>query len=99
MLWRHGDVLIGSAKEIPAGAQRKPGTVLAHGEITGHSHRFSDANAVKLWEHGGQLFVEVIADSATVVHEEHMPITLPRGSYRIWMQREYTPQAIVRVRD
>jgi hypothetical protein len=99
MLWRHGDVLIAASQGIPAGARRRPGAVLAYGEITGHSHRFQEAGAVELWEHDGLLFVSVLADTATVVHEEHRPISIPRGTYRVWMQREYTPQAIRRVAD
>ncbi len=98
-MWRHGDVLIAAIDALPATAQRKPGTVLAHGEITGHSHRFQDANTIELWEHKGLLFVTVVAPSATLVHEEHRPITLPRGVYRVWMQREYTPQAIRTIAD
>ena len=46
-----------------------------------------------------QLFVRVLADAVRVVHEEHQPITLPRGTYRVWGQREYSPEAIRRVLD
>jgi hypothetical protein len=99
MMWRHGDVLIAASNGVPAGARRRPGAVLAYGEITGHSHRFQVPEAVELWEHDGILFVDVLAESATIVHEEHGPISIPRGVYRAWMQREYTPQAIRRVAD
>jgi hypothetical protein len=34
-----------------------------------------------------------------VIHEEHQPITLEPGIYRVWQQREYTPEAIRRVVD
>jgi hypothetical protein len=98
-MWRHGDVLIAPVSELPALARRRMGSVLAYGEITGHSHRFADPSAVELWEHGGQLFVRVTADVATVIHEEHHPISLPQGVYRVWKQREYTPQAIRTVVD
>jgi hypothetical protein len=98
-MWRHGDVLIAAADTIPAGARRRAGSVLAYGEVTGHSHRFQDAGAVELWEHSGLLFVQISADQATIIHEEHRPITLSRGIYRVWMQREYTPQAIRTVVD
>ncbi len=98
-MWRHGDVLIATAEALPQDAKQRIGTVLAYGEITGHSHRFQDPSTVTLWEHGGMLFVEIVADEATVVHEEHAPITLTRGVYRVWMQREYTPQAIRTVVD
>lgn len=98
-MWRHGDVLIAPVEGLPAEAKRRIGSVLAYGEITGHSHRFQDPETVQLWEQGGMLFAEVVADEATIIHEEHQPITLPRGVYRVWMQREYTPQAIRTVQD
>jgi hypothetical protein len=99
MLWRHGDVLIAGAQDVPAGARRRPGTVMAYGEVTGHSHRFQEAGAVELWEHDGIIFVNVLTEAATIVHEEHRPISIPRGVYKVWMQREYTPQAIRPVVD
>ncbi len=98
-MWRHGDVLIASTTFLPAAAGLRPGSVLAYGEITGHSHRVLDPQSAEVWEHGGVLFLKVIAEQATIVHEEHRPITLPRGLYRVWMQREYTPQAIRPIAD
>jgi hypothetical protein len=98
-MWRHGDVLIATTPSIPTNAHRRPGAILAYGEITGHSHRFQQMAGVELWEHDGILFAKIETDTATVIHEEHRPITLTRGVYRIWMQREYTPGAIRRVAD
>ena len=98
-MWRHGDVMIAAVDKVPDGAQAKPTSVLAWGEITGHSHRIEDSKTAELYERNGQLFIRVIAESARVVHEEHKPITLPRGDYKVWYQREYTPQAIRRIVD
>lgn len=98
-MWRHGDVLIAAVESIPAGARPRRAAVLVRGELTGHSHRLADPESAELWEQGGVLFLKVEADSARVIHEEHRPITLPRGLYRIWQQREYTPRAIRRVMD
>ncbi len=98
-MWRHGDVLIAAVEAVPAGATPRHGATLAYGEITGHSHRVAEPAAAQLWEARGVLFMEVTAPTATVIHEEHKPITLPRGTYRVWMQREYTPGAIRRVVD
>jgi hypothetical protein len=98
-MWRHGDVLIATVDEIPDSAKPQPHTILARGEVTGHAHRIAEPGAAQLWEHGGLLYLKVIADSATLVHEEHRAISLPRGSYRVWMQREYTPAEIRRVVD
>lgn len=91
--------MIAASAELPAQAKRRPNLVLAYGEITGHSHRIKEQAAAELWEAGGTLFLKIVADTATVIHEEHGPITLPRGLYRVWRQREYTPQAIRVVMD
>ncbi len=98
-MWRHGDVLIAAVERIPAGAKKLPHRTLAKGEITGHAHRMAEADDVALFEAEGQFFLSVQSASATVLHEEHRPIQLPQGSYRFWIQREYTPAEIVRVRD
>lgn len=99
MLWRHGDVLIAAVSALPSHARRRPGSVLAHGEVTGHSHRFADLKDIQLWEVGNELFVEVLSDQANLVHEEHKTLSIPKGTYRVWMQREYSPEAIRPVVD
>ena len=78
---------------------RKHHCVLAEGEVTGHTHRIEEPGAAELLECGGTLYLRVIADRATVVHQEHRPLALPHGEYRVWQQREYTPQAIRTVAD
>ncbi len=98
-MWRHGDVLIAAVEAIPAGAKALPHCVLAEGELTGHCHRIEGSGVAELLELGGERFLRVEAESARLVHEEHRTITLPRGLYRVWQQREYTPRAIVTVRD
>jgi hypothetical protein len=99
MLWRHGDVLIAAVPSIPRDARRRVTPILVRGEITGHSHRLAEPDTAELWERHGALFINVVAEAATVIHEEHRPITLPRGIYKVWQQREYTPRAIRTVID
>lgn len=99
MMWRHGDVMIAAVDALPIEAKIKPTAVLALGELTGHSHRIEDASTAEILEWRGQMFVRVTASTARVIHQEHKPITLPRGSYHFWFQREYTPQAIRRIVD
>jgi hypothetical protein len=99
MLWRHGDVLIATTESLPADARPRRGQVLVRGEATGHSHRIAEPAAAQLWESGTSLFLRVVAGRATVVHEEHRPIVLPRGMYRVWTQREYSPREIRQVLD
>jgi len=90
-------VAVVSVAEIPAGATRlKPSKgrrhVLAEGEVTGHAHAVS-ARDVEMFEAGGERFLQVNA-AATIGHEEHAPITLEPGVYRIIHQVEYTPAEI-----
>ena len=92
MLFRQGDIFIESVSSIPPGAVKQPDLVLAEGEATGHRHRVDNACcSADLFEHGGQLYLNVLTDEATVVHDEHDTILLSRGKYRVWRQREYDP--------
>lgn len=99
MLWRHGDVLLATTDKLPRGAKQHPAPVLVRGELTGHSHRIADPDSAEVWERNGMLYLKVTAPTATIIHEEHHPITLPSGCYRVWTQREYTPLTIRQIRD
>jgi hypothetical protein len=98
-IWRQGDVFLIAIAEFPSGnrVQRRP--VLAEGEVTGHAHRLEDPASGHVFSVGENLYLDVLAPTATIVHEEHGPVTLPRGSYEIRIQREYSPQEIRRVLD
>ena len=98
-LWRHGDVLVMQIEALPAGAGALATVVLARGEATGHMHRIADPKTARLFEHGAERFLEVTAASAQLVHEEHAALTLPRGVYRYWQQREYAPAGLRTVAD
>jgi hypothetical protein len=73
--------------------------VLVEGEATGHSHRVEDLATAEVFQDGETLYLSVRAESARIVHQEHGPITLQRGNYRVWKQREYAPDAIRWVTD
>lgn len=102
-LFRHGDVLLQAIAAPDTALYRQPHTTLAYGEVTGHSHRIAEAGAAALFwptPHAGeQQFLQVTAPQATLVHEEHGPIRLPAGWYRVWQQREYVPGSVRRVLD
>lgn len=104
--WRHGDIMIAEIDSLPSEVRERPGnTVLAWGEVTGHSHRIEDPGTARFYTAGRaggadeNGYFAVTASCARLVHEEHGTITLPRGAYRFWHQREYTPGAIRRVVD
>ena len=98
MLFRQGDIYIESVRCLPEGATKQFSTVLAEGEATGHRHRIRDFRTASVFEAGGQIFVDVVADQAEIVHEEHGTIALNRGVYRVWRQREYDPRPEIRQR-
>jgi hypothetical protein len=107
-LYRQGDVMFCAIHKLPAGksTKRDNGTV-AYGEVTGHSHRLADLATAEVIEIENGLFVHVSEEGisiegnpgATFVHEEHGPISLPPGDYRVQIQREYSPQEIRSVVD
>ncbi len=99
VLYRHGDLLVQSADAVPEQSRLLKHLVLAEGELTGHSHRIAERDAAELHQSPQGLFLRVKADCATLVHQEHGPISLSRGVYRVWRQREYSPREIRTVRD
>lgn len=102
-LFRQGDVLIMRVDEVPEGARRVPREggriVLAHGEATGHAHAVLERDA-KLFEvdDTDERFLEIF-QAADVLHEEHDPVRLEPGSYKVVRQREYSPAEIRYVAD
>lgn len=97
--FRHGDVLVEQVAKIPGDAVRRNHLTLAEGELTGHSHRVAEIGAAVLYETGLDRYLHVTGERATLIHEEHGPITLTTGFYRVWQQREYSPREVRTVRD
>lgn len=85
---QQGDVLI-QAAALPAGHRQAVGRVLASGEVTGHAHRLTETSDGLLVEINGQLYLSVGVGGAAIVHEEHLPIMLPPGDYKIDRVQEY----------
>ena|SRR5258708_3718605 len=98
-IWRQGDVYLIATPDLPVAGRLEHRPVLAEGEATGHAHRLEDPSSGHVFSIGRDLFLEVVADSATIIHEEHRAVTLPRGGYAVRIQREYSPEEIRRVVD
>ncbi|MBW1596681.1 hypothetical protein [Streptomyces sp. JJ38] len=108
-MYRQGDVLIVPVTEsaVPARLLDAAGEprdargrlVLALGEVTGHAHAVQGPGRL-LGESGasGPRLLH-LPEGGRVVHEEHAPIPLPRGWYRVMRQREYAPGAVRVVAD
>ena len=93
MYFQQGDVLIKQIDQVPQKAEAvqcdiQGRLILAHGEVTGHSHTVEAGVRVRLYTLDEILFLEV-ESRVTVVHPEHRPIALPPGHYRIEQVREF----------
>ena len=84
--YRQGDVVMFPVRELPKGLRRKD-NVVALGEASGHSHRFEDNNVETYVNNGNNQYC-VLNREATLVHDEHEPITIPEGVYAVNIQRE-----------
>jgi hypothetical protein len=102
--YRQGDVLLEKCAKPSSKQQLRPvprdrgRIVLAYGEVTGHAHAICEAEAELVELDTGERFL--MSDAGMrIVHEEHAPISLPPGNYRVIRQREYSPEAIRNVAD
>jgi hypothetical protein len=102
-VFRQGDVMLVRIDALPGGVKkmrvRGDRIILALGEATGHHHSIAKKKG-RLYEVPGQAtIVEVATALAELEHQEHDALPLPRGFYRVELQREYHPEAIRRVAD
>ncbi len=104
LLYAQGDVLL-ERVDTPQAAARDVvcpdpdgAVVLGRGEASGHRHALH-ANAVLFHDQSlardlpSPLYIghlEVSWPQATLIHEEHAPIVLPPGTYRVRRQREFS---------
>jgi hypothetical protein len=110
-MFAQGDLLIERVDDIqPSGtivaADQTGATVLAEGELTGHRHAIFDrvtmfredslARDIPSGLYVGHVKVE---GSAVIQHQEHSPIMLAEGTYRVRRQRELEPKDATLVSD
>lgn len=102
-LYRQGDVLLERVEKLPVGAkvtQKKGKAILAYGEVTGHHHAIHKGNVKKYVDPETQAtYIEISDAIADLTHEEHGPIELEPGFYKVDIQREYSPEEIRSVAD
>lgn len=97
-MYRQGDVLLVPVARVEGRkSPSKKRIVLAEGEVTGHAHSVSAKDA-ELFVSEVETYLRVRSET-DVTHQEHSPITLPPGSYKVVRQREYSPEAIRNVSD
>jgi hypothetical protein len=97
--FRQGDVLVQriddrarSGKDVSEGGR----IVLAHGEVTGHAHqvveagtKVDDTPAAAFFEEPDGTRVLFVNRPCSLIHQEHGPIALAPGCYKVVRQREY----------
>jgi hypothetical protein len=104
-IFAQGDLLLERVADVaPSGTIEENldgvAMVLAEGETTGHRHAiwdrvtmFRDARLARDIPPGLYIgHLQVASAYARVSHEEHAPLTLPRGTYRVRRQRELGPR-------
>ena len=97
---RQGDVLLEYVECAPK-TETAPAadTILAYGEATGHAHEILPSTAAKLFRPATEEAYVVIRSACSLVHQEHLPAQLTRGTARVIRQREYAPEEIRNVAD
>ncbi len=96
---RQGDLLLVRLDKIPEYVRGRENSrvkdgILARGEATGHHHRIETLVAAEVyrvndWRNGAEVYLEVGEVGVRIVHEEHAPVTLAPGAYRVHRAREY----------
>jgi hypothetical protein len=89
---RHGDVVLHPIDKRPIkGLKKIPGSTLARGTATGHSHKLSPVTAATLYELpvGEKGCLLVVKTECRLTHQEHKTITLEPGFYRVMIKRQF----------
>jgi hypothetical protein len=103
-MFRQGDVLLIAVDALPEARltlvpREDDRVVLAHGELTGHAHALFDPGAALFRREGTDEHFLRLDRESTLSHEEHDPIVLREGVYRVIRQREYRPDGVIPIGD
>lgn len=85
--YQQGDVIL--IKRDGVEGDKIKSKVIQEGEHTGHAHRITSGNGT-LFQQGETKFLRVV-NSATVTHEEHLPVTIEEGDYEVRIVRQKDP--------
>lgn len=101
---RQGDVILVEVKTTETEPKLvEPGqrVILAHGEVTGHTHALTlDAPAKiaptkPVFDAAAERYIQLVSE-ATLTHEEHHAAILKAGKYEIGVQVEAGPHNMLR---
>lgn len=88
LIYRQGDVLLTKVAVLPKTLKPKKDNIVAYGEVTGHSHRFSSTDQIVYQTLAGQLFAKV-KKQTSLIHEEHNTLEIDPGIYKVGAEREF----------
>lgn len=90
----HGDVLVFGEGAMPPEFSQWPivkDNCLAYGEATGHVHKLIGGKFELRENPATKVRHLKVVDTVMLKHQEHRPIEIAPGQYRIGIQREYDP--------
>ncbi len=87
MQLQQGDVNIESVDVDVSELEKKGDNVVRHGE-SGHTHAIR-GDATLYATEGGEIVADVGEGGAKLDHEEHDPVDLPEGQFKMWGTNEY----------
>lgn len=86
-IYRQGDILFKQIKVLPSTKSKKVGNVIAEGELVGHTHLLNDGALFEVIN-SESLYIKA-NENTRITHDEHLPIQLESGNYKVVRQREY----------
>ena len=93
----HGDVIVTRVKQVPDSFEKmdtEPMNALAYGELTGHLHQLQGVQGqdfdLRIEPTTKERHLRIVKPTA-LKHQEHGPIILLPGDYKVGIQREYDP--------
>lgn len=96
-----GDVPLTRINALPEGlkkvAPQGDRFILREGEATGHKHSVPVKDATLFIDEKGQMFYKVDSpmevEHDSITHQEHKPVVLDPGVYKVGHVKEYDPHA------
>lgn len=91
--YRQGDIFIESVDKLPKSLKKRKTNVILYGEATNHSHRLLSGT---IYDGKDGIYLDIFKKTK-IVHDEHGPIDLPKGKYKVSRQVEYVMKDMTRV--
>lgn len=84
--FQQGDVIL-IPEDLPKNRNEIKSPVVQEGEHTGHAHRLTGGE-YEQFEHKNVRYLRIVKPT-TLKHEEHHPIEIPLGTYRIGIVKQF----------